>query len=377
MGEAGKPGQLPGLLNTGSERSGKAIGRPGRRGARRRVDPWRFGIWIALVVVVAVLMVISSSFRSTSNLTNVLQQNSLIGVVACGMFVMMVSGGFDLSVGAVAAIVSVAAAAISVHASVPVAIIAGLALGAFVGFLNGVLIAKGRINAFMTTFAMASVVTGVMFIATSASPVVGNVNFLEQVSLFGTFLGLPDVFFVYMAVVAITWVLMRRTKWGHYVYSLGGNRDASFLSGVPVVSAQTLAFCFGGLMAAVGGLLLLGESGIGQPASATDYPLTAIAICVIAGVSLQGGEGRVQDTIAAALLLGVVDNGLNLLNVSPYVQPTVTGAVILIAVAGDQISRRRGVSGKRAGTERSQSVVSPGQEGAVAPEQAVSGTVMS
>jgi ribose/xylose/arabinose/galactoside ABC-type transport system permease subunit len=374
MGEARKPGSLPGFLGTGRARS--AATDAGSEGSsRRRIDPWRFGIWIALIVVVVVLMVISAPFRATSNLTNVLQQNSLIGVVACGMFVMMVSGGFDLSVGAVGATVSVAGAAVSVHAGVPLAIIVGLALGVCVGLLNGLLIAKGRINAFMTTFAMSSVVTGVLFIATAASPVVGNVNFLQQISLFGTFLGIPDVFFVYIVAVVITWVLMRRTKWGHYVYSVGGNRDASFLSGVPVVSTQTLAFCFGGFMAALGGLLLLGESGIGQPASAEDWPLTAIAICVIAGVSLQGGEGRVQDTIAACLLLGVVDNGLNLLNVSPYVQPAVTGAVILIAVAGDQISRRRSAVAKRTGAQAKASSDALGQQLPVPDEQVASGSV--
>jgi ribose/xylose/arabinose/galactoside ABC-type transport system permease subunit len=376
MGEAKRPGFLPGL--TGAGRARTAAAGPASNGStRRRIDPWRFGIWIALIVVVAVLMVISPSFRDTSNLTNVLQQNSLIGVVACGMFVMMVSGGFDLSVGAVGATVSVAAAALSVHYSVPIAIIGGLALGTFVGLLNGLLIAKGRINAFMTTFAMASVVTGVLFIATSASPVVGNVDFLQQISLFGTVLGIPDVFVVYLVVVVITWVLMRRTKWGHYVYSVGGNRDASFLSGVPVVSAQMLAFCFGGFMAALGGLLLLGESGIGQPASASDWPLTAIAICVIAGVSLQGGEGRIQDTIAACLLLGVVDNGLNLLNVSPYVQPAVTGAVILIAVAGDQISRRRSATAKRTGAQAKASADASGQRSPAPDEQVASGSSVS
>jgi ribose/xylose/arabinose/galactoside ABC-type transport system permease subunit len=296
---------------------------------------------VALVVVVLVLLAISPSFRTSANLRNILQQNSLLGIVACGMFVMMVSGGFDLSVGAVGATVAVASAQVSAHASLPVAIVAGLALGALIGLLNGALIAKGRINPFMTTFAMASLVTGMLFVATSAAPVVGNVGWLTTIALLGKVAGIPDAFIVYVAVAALTWVLMKRTKWGHYVYSLGGNREASFLSGVPVVSAQTLAFCFGGLMAAVGGLLLLGQSGIGQPSSATDWPLTAIAICVIGGVPLSGGEGRIQDTIAAALLLGVVYNGLNLLNVSPYVQPAVTGGVILVAVAADQVSRRR------------------------------------
>lgn len=316
-------------------------------GRAARPNLWRYGIWAALAVVVAVLLVVSPSFRTSTNLTNILEQNSLLGIVACGMFVMMVSGGFDLSVGAVGATVAVAVAQVSSHAALPVAIVAGLALGAFIGVLNGALIARGRINPFMTTFAMASLVTGVLFVATSAAPVTGNVGWLTTIALLGKVAGVPDAFIVYIAIAALTWVLMRRTKWGHYVYSVGGNREASFLSGVPVVSAQMMAFCFGGLMAAVGGLLLVGQSGIGQPSSATDWPLTAIAICVIGGVPLSGGEGRIQDTIAAALLLGVVYNGLNLLNVSPYVQPAVTGAVILIAVAGDQVSRRRSASHAR------------------------------
>jgi ribose/xylose/arabinose/galactoside ABC-type transport system permease subunit len=320
---------------------------PAPKPDRSRSGIWRYGIWIALIVVTGALLLISSSFRTSQNLTNILEQNSLLGIVACGMFVMMVSGGFDLSVGAVGATVSVAAAQVSAHAGLPLAIFAGLGVGACVGLLNGLLIAKGRINPFMTTFAMASLVTGVLFVATSASPVVGNVGWLTTIALFGKVAGIPDAFIVYMGVALLTWVLMTRTKWGHYVYSLGGNREASFLSGVPVVSAQTMAFCFGGLMAGVGGLLLLGQSGIGQPSSATDWPLTAIAICVIGGVPLSGGEGRVRDTIAAALLLGVVYNGLNLLNVSPYVQPAVTGAVILVAVAGDQFSRRRSAQGAR------------------------------
>jgi ribose/xylose/arabinose/galactoside ABC-type transport system permease subunit len=323
--------------------------RRGRRvGGDLSINLWRYGIWAALVLVVVVLLLVSPSFRDSSNLTNILQQNSLLGIVACGMFVMMISGGFDLSVGAVGATVSVAVAAVSAHHPLALAIIAGLALGALIGLLNGVLIAKGRINPFMTTFAMSSLVTGVLFVATSAQPVVGNAGFLSKISLFGKVAGIPDDFVLYLVVALLTWTLMRRTKWGHYVYSAGGNREAAYLSGVPVVSAQALAFCFGGFMAAVGGLLLLGESGIGQPSAATDWPLTAIAICVIGGVALTGGEGRIQDTIAATLLLGVVYNGLNLLNVSPYVQPAVTGAVILVAVAGDQFTRRRSASHARA-----------------------------
>jgi ribose/xylose/arabinose/galactoside ABC-type transport system permease subunit len=265
----------------------------------------------------------------------------MLGIVACGMVVMMVSGGFDLSVGAIGASVAVAGAYFSDHGGVPAAIAIGLVVGLAIGLVNGVLIARGRINAFVTTFAMASIVTGGLFVVTAASPVNANAGWLTTLALLGHVAGIPDAFVLYILVAGITWLLMNRTKWGHYLYCVGGNREASFLSGVPVVSTQVMAFVFGGCAAAIGGLLLLGQSDIGQPSSATDWPLTAIAICVIAGVPLSGGEGRVQNTIAATLLLGVVYNGLNLLNVSVYVQPTVTGAVILISVAWDQLGRRQ------------------------------------
>jgi ribose/xylose/arabinose/galactoside ABC-type transport system permease subunit len=300
----------------------------------------RYGIWMALAVLVLLLSVASPSFRTVSNLTNVLEQNAMLGIVACGMLVMMVSGGFDLSVGAVGATGSVVAAYFTDHGGLALAIVACLVVGIVVGLLNGLLIAKGGINAFMTTFAMASIVTGILFVVTSAAPVNANAGWLTTLAL-GEVGRVPDAFIAYVVIATLTWVLMTRTKWGHYVYSIGGNREASYLSGVPVVASQVAAFVFGGLCAAMGGLILLGQSNIGQPSSATDWPLTAIAICVIAGVSLSGGEGRVQETVAATLLLGVVADGLNLLNVSAYVQPAVTGGVILIAVAFDKMNRGR------------------------------------
>jgi ribose/xylose/arabinose/galactoside ABC-type transport system permease subunit len=125
---------------------------------------------------------------------------------------------------------------------------------------------------------------------------------------------------------------------------VGGNREASFLSGIPVVSSQILAFVYGGLCASLGGLILIGQANIGQPSSATDWPLSAIAICVIGGVSLSGGVGRVQGVVAATFLLGVISNALSLFNVSPYIQPTITGAVIVLAVMLDKVSQSRSSS---------------------------------
>jgi ribose/xylose/arabinose/galactoside ABC-type transport system permease subunit len=300
---------------------------------------WSYAIWIVLVIVASILAVSSPSFRSQVNLTNILEQNSMLGIVAVGMFVMMVSGGFDLSVGAIGATSGIVGAYLSLHAGLWVAIPGALGMGAVIGMANGILIAKVRINAFVTTFAMASIVTGILFVSTSASPMSANAGFLTALAL-EKVAGIPWAFIAYVVVVALAAFLMTRTKWGHYVYAVGGNREASYLSGVPVVSTQMFAFVFGGFCAAVGGLILLGQSNLGQPAAATAWPLTAIAMCVIGGVSLFGGEGRLQGTVAATFLLGVITNGLNLLNVSPYIQPTVIGTVVLMAVGIDLLSRK-------------------------------------
>lgn len=302
---------------------------------------WRLGVWIALAVLVIVLSIVSDTFRHTANLQNILAQNAIIGLVACGMLVMMVSGGFDLSVGATGAAASVAAAHFSSGSlGLGGAIVAALVIGLLVGSINGLLIAKGGINPFITTFAMASVVSGILFVVTGAQSQPGSSGWLGELAFSKTF-EIPTVFLVFIGFALITHVILGRTKLGHWIYSTGGNAEASYLSGVPVGATRISAFVFGGLAASVAAVLLFGQTNIGQPSAAADWPLNAIAICVIGGTSLEGGVGRVSDVIGATLLLGVVANGLNQLAVSSYWQPTVTGLIILGAVALDGISRRR------------------------------------
>jgi ribose/xylose/arabinose/galactoside ABC-type transport system permease subunit len=307
----------------------------------------RFGLWAVLVIVVAALMIASPTFRQPINLENVLEQNAIIGIVACGMAVMMIVGGFDLSVGAVGATSSVAAAWVSEsHGTIP-AILAGLAVGLVTGVLNGLLVAKVKLNAFIATFAMASVVSGLLYVATSAQSKTGNTPFLVSLAS-NRWESVPVVFIVFLGCVAVIWALLTRTRYGHYVYSVGGNAEASHLSGVPVHRVQLFAFTLGGVFAAAGGLVLLGQTTIGQPSAATDWPLQAIAICVVAGIALTGGIGRAPDVLAATLLLGVIANGLNQLSVSPYWQPTVTGLVILVAVTLDRYNRVRSAASRPA-----------------------------
>ena len=300
----------------------------------------RFGLWAVLVIVTVAFMIVSSTFRQTNNLENILEQNAIIGVVACGMVIMMIAGGFDLSVGAVGATASVLGAAVAGHHGTLLAIVAGLAVGAVVGAANGFLVAWVKVNAFIATFAMASIVSGLLYVATSAQSEQGTSAFLSAVAS-NSWGGIPIVFLVFVLFLVAVWLILTRTRYGHYVYSVGGNAEASHLSGVPVQRVQMFAFIIGGTFAGAAGLLLTGQTGIGQPSAAADWPLEAIAICVVAGVALTGGIGRAPDVLAATLVLGVIANGLNQLSVSPYWQPTVTGAVILVAVALDRYNRAR------------------------------------
>lgn len=323
----------------------RLMGEPSRTptsptGHRTRNFLSKNSLWIALIVLVAGLATVSEPFRNLANLQNILMQNGIIGIVAMGMLVMMISGGFDLSVGAVGSAVAVLTAFVSTTLGLPAALAAGLALGVTLGAVNGFLIAKVGINSFIATFALASIVTGVILVATGGKSVVGRSPEL-QVFAYGSVAGIPLLFIAFLVFAALTWIVLTRTKWGHWIYSAGANSHASYLSGVPVTAVKFAAFIFGGLSVGLGGILLFGQSAIGQPTGAEAWPLSAIAICVIGGTSLSGGVGRVDNVVAAALLLGVVSNGLNQLGISPYWQPAVTGTIILVAVVADRLGTKR------------------------------------
>ena len=301
----------------------------------------RLGLWLVLAIIVLLLSIASPTFRSTFNLQNILEQNALIGVVACGMTIMMIAGGFDLSVGATGATAAVTGAAVANlgWGTVPT-VAAALLVGLVIGLVNGFLIARLKINAFVTTFAMASVVLGLLFVATGAQSIPGGSPALQWAAT-GRLGPLPVSFVLFALCLLVVWILLTRTKFGHYVYAVGGNAQASRLSGVPVEFVQVAAFTLGGVLASAGGLILLGQTNVGQPSAAADWPLRAIAICVVGGVALTGGIGRIEDVLAATLLLGVIANGMNQLGIASDWQPIVTGLVILFAVVLDQYSRRK------------------------------------
>jgi ribose transport system permease protein/putative xylitol transport system permease protein len=300
----------------------------------------RYAITVVFIGLLVVLLIASPDFRDPRNLWNVLQQNSIIGIVALGMLVMMISGGFDLSVGAIGAASAVVAAYAFVNFSIPFGVIGGLAIGLLIGSTNGILIAKVGINPFVTTLGMQVFVQGLLFVATDARPIYGLPSEFTFIGL-GKIGPVPVAAIIYGVVAVAVWILLRFSRFGHYVYATGGNKEASRLAGVPVDRVIIGAFALGGFLAAVAGLVLLGQVNIGQPAMQAAWPLAAIAACVVGGTSLFGGVGTVPGVVVGTLLLGVVANALNLFGVSPYWQPAVTGVIILAAVGIDAYQRKR------------------------------------
>jgi ribose/xylose/arabinose/galactoside ABC-type transport system permease subunit len=299
------------------------------------------GLLILLIVLVGVLSAVSPAFRDSANLALVLQQNSVIGIVACGMLLMIISGGFDLSVGAVGAMSGMVAATLIVHTnSVPLGLFGAAVAGAIFGLGNGILIAKIKINPFVATLGTQTVLTGVLYVVSKGQPVYGLPASFINIGL-GDTAGIPNATLIWCAVILLTAIALRLSRFGHYVFSVGGNEEASRLAGVPVDRVKLTVYAVGGLFAAVAGIVLLSQSNVAQPGAATTWPLQAIAICVVGGAALSGGTGRIVNTVVATLLLGAVANALNIFNVSPYLQPVVSGAVILVAVAADAHNRRK------------------------------------
>jgi ribose/xylose/arabinose/galactoside ABC-type transport system permease subunit len=299
----------------------------------------RHGMAILFVVLVVAFAVTNADFRNPDNLRNILQQSSLIGIVSCGMLVVIIAGGFDLSVGAIGAGASVAAAALMGQESVLAGVLVALAIGIVVGLLNGLLITKIGITPFVATLGTSVLVTGFVFAPTNAKPISGVPLSFTNIGL-GRLLGIPVPFVIFMATALVAWFILRRTRLGHYVYAVGSNREASRLSGVPVDTVLVFAFLLAGLCAGIAGVVMLGQTGIGQPSGAADWPLTAIAAVVVGGTPLRGGLGGIHSAIVGTLLLGVLANALNLYGVSPYWQPAVSGVVILLAVGIDSYQRK-------------------------------------
>ncbi|WP_053351531.1 ABC transporter permease [Leucobacter musarum] len=293
-----------------------------------------------LVGAVVILSILNPVFRSPENLLNILQQASLVGVIALGMQLMIVSGGFDLSVGAVAAASGCAAAAISLQAGVVPGIIAGLVIGVVVGAVNGVLIAKIGINPFVATFGTQAVVMGLTWAATDARPLTMLPAGWIDLGLFSIG-GVAFPSLVFVAGIIVLLFVMRKTLFGQHIYAVGSNKEGSRRAGIKVNRVLIAVYTIGGLCAGIAGLLLVTISGIGNPTAGQQWALMSIAAVIIGGTPLTGGVGGISSSVIGVLALTVLTNALNLYSVSAYWQPAIMGFAVLAAVSFESWRRIR------------------------------------
>lgn len=300
----------------------------------------KYGMLVVFVVLFVLCSVFVPNFFTAVNMRGLGLAVSLAGMVSCGMLFCLASGDFDLSVASVIACSGVAAAVvINLSDSVTVGILAGLAVGLVFGFLNGVVVAKLKINALITTLASMQIVRGLAYII-SDGKAVGIAQ--EDFFLLGNseFLGIPAPVWITVACFAIFGFLMSRTVFGRNTLAIGGNEDAARLAGVNVVRTKIAIFTLSGVVSAFAGIVLASRMTSGQPMTSIGFEMTAISSCVLGGVSLKGGIGKIFFVVAGVLILGTVENAMNLLNISPFAQYVVRGLILLAAVIFDRYKQQ-------------------------------------
>ena len=308
---------------------------------RLAVSGRRLGTLAGLVGLCLLLWILTPHFLTVSNLLNVLEQTSINAVIAVGMTVVILSAGIDLSVGSVLALSGVVMATLLQQGwgTLP-AIATGLAIGFGFGALNGVAIAWGRLPPFIATLGMMSIARGCALLFTEGRPVSGFDTGFRSIAT-ARLLGIPAPVVITAAVYVAARFVLTSTRFGRYVYAMGGNEEATRLSGVNVRLHKTLVYGVSGLTSAVAAVLLTARLNSAQPIAGIMYELDAIAATVIGGTSLSGGEGGVGGTLIGALIMGVLRNGLNLLGVSSFLQQVVIGLVIVFAVLLDTLLKAK------------------------------------
>lgn len=299
----------------------------------------RFGIVIALVLVGSLLAVATPNFLTTANLINVTRQISLNGILAVGVTFVLLTGGVDLSLGSVVALSGVIAASFAHPGEYPavVAVLMGILTGMACGATNGLVITRGGVAPFVVTLGTMTVARGLALIASDGKPV-SNMS-PELTRLAGNVLGLPIPVLILVVVSLASGAFLANTRLGRHIYAVGGNENAARAAGINVHRVKTFAYTLCGAMAGLAGVVLAARITTGQPNAGIAYELDAIAAVVIGGTSLSGGVGGIRGTLLGALLMGVINNGLDLLNVPSYYQQIVKGIIIVGAVWLDRRQR--------------------------------------
>ncbi|WP_321166602.1 MULTISPECIES: ABC transporter permease subunit [unclassified Paenibacillus] len=299
------------------------------------------GSLLGLVLIVVILSVVNGDFLTVGNIFNVLRQISINALIAFGMTFVILTGGIDLSVGSILALSSaftagLMASGMNTWLAVGIGLVGGLVMGA----INGLLITKGKVAPFIATLATMTVFRGLTLVYTQGRPITG---FKEDFALLGKgyFLQIPMPIIWMVIAFAVLYIILKHTTFGRRVYALGSNEEATWLSGINTSKVKILVYSISGLFAAISGIILTSRLNSAQPTAGGAFELDAIAAVVLGGTSLSGGRGWIVGTLIGAMIIGVLDNGLNLLNVSSFYQQVVKGVVILIAVLLDRSKARK------------------------------------
>jgi ribose transport system permease protein len=296
---------------------------------------------IVLLILFGAMTLASSEFLTGDNMANLARQVAVFGIIAVGQLLVILTAGIDLSVGSVLGLTGCITAQLLVHGwGIIPAILVGLAVGAGIGMFNGALVAYVKLPPFIVTLGMLGIARGVVLVLTDASTVQPLPDAFGNIAN-GSFLGLPNLLWIFLAVVVIASWVLRRTVFGRYVYAVGSNPESARLAGVPVTRVLVSVYAIAGLLAAVGGVLFTSRLNAGIPTAGTGYELNAIAACVIGGASLFGAKGGAFGAAAGALIVGTLNNGGNLLAINSFYLQIIIGALILAAVAFDQWQGRR------------------------------------
>ncbi|AKN30842.1 ribose ABC transporter permease [Clostridium carboxidivorans P7] len=301
------------------------------------------GILIGFIALCVLLSFISPVFLSQKNIMNVLRQTSTNLYLACAMTMVIILGGIDLSVGAIIALSGVITGGLIAFqgASVFVAVIAGLLSGVVIGVFNGLVVAKTTIPPFIVTLATMNIARGAAYVYTGGKPIrvmSDGFNFIGSGYVFNF---LPTPVFYLIIILVISVLIMNKTKLGRHIYAVGGNREAARFSGIKIDKVLFFPYAFSGLMAAIAGIVLASRMFSGQPTAGNGAEMDAIAAVVLGGTSMSGGSGKMGGTVIGGLVIGVLSNGLNLMNVDSFWQYIVKGVVILIAVYVDALKKKK------------------------------------
>ena len=302
----------------------------------------KYGIYIVLVVMVVILSIISPTFFTGSNILNILRQVSISGILAIGMTFILITGGIDLSIGSVLALAGVLGATFA-HSepSYPLilVLVIGIGTGVACGLINGLLISRTTINPFIVTMGMMTIARGLALLYTNGRPVTDQ---SEAFSYLGrgqigpvTF---PVILFILIAVVSI--IILHKSVFGKYVYAVGGNEQSAIVSGINTAKIKLMVYLYSGALVGLAGLLLAARTNAATPNAGDGYELDAIAAAVIGGTSTAGGKGGIYGTIVGALIMTILANGMDILNISSYIQQIVKGIIIIAAVFIDQMNKK-------------------------------------